>query len=231
MQLPDLVGLDILVGLTFFDAEGEGLRQEQFHGLIDEADKNSTSILPSDGSKRRPIPTYLAAIRPAPGGSYRLASTGQVVTNPFLLVSWMFTEGRDQQGNTYYDAMPNHAPLFQSRVPSEWELSYESNEKRIRRTIEVFGDEYIGRTLLLCLNYLETDCKPRRQEQVVGTIMVVDFDEGIVVSCEPEGRMFVLPGDPSRIERAPPAEYRLRSTGQVVTKPDYIATFTTTQPD
>jgi hypothetical protein len=143
----------------------------------------------------------------------------------------MFTEGKDQQGNTYYDAMPNHAPLFQSRVPREWELSYESDEERIRKTIEVFGDEYIGRTLLLCLNFLETDRKPRRQEQVVGTIMVVDFDEGIVVSCDPDGRMFVLPGDPSRIEKAPRAEYRLRSTGQIVTNPDYIATYTTTQQD
>jgi hypothetical protein len=116
-------------------------------------------------------------------------------------------------------------------VPREWELSYKTDEERIRRTIEVFGDEYIGRTLLLCLNYIGPDGELRRQEQFVGTIMVVDFDEGIVVSCEPEGRMFVLPGDPSRVEKAPRARYRLRSTGQVVINPDYIATFTTTQPD
>ena len=53
--------------------------------------------------------------------------------------------------------------------------------------------------------------------------MVVDFHEGIVVSCEPDGRTFVLPGDPTWVEKAPAAEYRLRSTGRVVTNPDFLA--------
>jgi hypothetical protein len=59
--------------------------------------------------------------------------------------------------------------------------------------------------------------------------MAVDFDEGIVISCDPDGRLFVLPDDPSWIEKAPPGEYRLRSTGQVVTDPDYIAKLTIEQ--
>jgi hypothetical protein len=45
------------------------------------------------------VPTGLTAFRPAPGGSYRLASTGQVVTDPFLLTSWMFAVLRDEAGD------------------------------------------------------------------------------------------------------------------------------------
>jgi hypothetical protein len=231
MRLEDLVGLDILVGLTYFDDAGQVLRQEQFHGTIEEANRSTTWVRPDDGGDRRWVPTDLAAFRPAPGSTYRLVSTDRVVTDPTLLTSWMFTVQRDEEGQEYYEAEPNHAPLSQSRVPQEWDLTYAIDEGRIRRTIEMFGDEYIGRTLLLGVTYTGPDGELRRQEQLVGTIMVVDFDEGIVVSCEPDGRTFVLPGDPAWVEKAPPAEYRLRSTGQVVTNPDYLAKGTIQQPD
>lgn len=223
MRPQDFVGLDLLVGLTYLDAEGSVLRQEQFHGPIEEADPSTTWVRSSDGGERRWVPTNLAVFRPAPGGTYRLASTGQVVTDPFLLTSWMLTVSHDGAGELHYAAEPNHAPLGQSRVPTEWELNYVPNFDRIRRTIDLFGDEYLGRTLLLGLTYTGPDGEFRRQEQCMGRIMVVDFDEGIVVSCEPDGRPFLLPGELSWIEKAPPGEYHLHSTGQVVTNPDYIS--------
>jgi hypothetical protein len=71
MRLQDLVGLDVLVGLTYLDAEGQVLRQEQFHGPIEEADRSTTWVRPSDGGERRWVPTDPAAFRPAPGGTYR----------------------------------------------------------------------------------------------------------------------------------------------------------------
>jgi hypothetical protein len=224
------VGVDVLVGLTYLDAEGSVVRQEQFHGRIEEADWSTTWVRPSDGGERHWVPTDLAAFRPAPGGTYRLTSTGQVVTDPTLLTSWMLTVSHDEDGEMYYEAEPNHAPLAQSRVPREWELEHVIDPDRIRRTIERFGDEYIGRTLLLGMTWTGPEGEFRGQEQLVGKIMVVDFDEGIVVSCEPDGRQVVLPGDPSWVEKAPPGEYRLRSTGQVVTNPDYIAKLTLKQP-
>jgi hypothetical protein len=177
------------------------------------------------------VPTGPTAFRPAPGGSYRLASTGQVVTDPFLLTSWMITVSQDEEGRTFYEAEPNFAPLAQSRVPKEWELTYVMDEGRIRRVIEVFGDDYIGKSLLLCINHLGAGGELRRQEQVVGTIMWVDYEDGVVVSCEPGGRQVMLSGDLSWIEKAPPAEYRLRSTGEVVTDPDYLTKVTIRQPD
>lgn len=230
MRPQDLVGLNVLVGLTYLGAEGQVLRQEQFHGLIEKTDGTTTWVLPSDGGDLRWVPTEMAAFRPAPGGTYRLESTGQVVTDPWLLTSWMLTVLQDEEGETYYEAEPNFAPLMNSRVPREWVLTYRVDEKRIRRTIEVFGDQFIGRNLLLGITYVTQSGSLQHQEQVVGTIMVVDFDEGIVVSCDPDGRQLVLPGDPSWLEKAPRAEFRLRSTGQVVTNPDYIAKLTKRAP-
>jgi hypothetical protein len=231
MRLIDIVGLDILVGLTYFNAEGQVLRQEQFHGLIDECDENTTWVCPSDSGERRWIPSEPVAFRPAPGGAYRLTSTGQVVTDPFLLTSWMLTELQDERGRAYFDCKPNRAPLIQSRVPVEWKLAYRIDEDRIRRTIEAFGDEYIGRSVLLGITYFGPNNLLRRQEQFLGTIMVVDFDEGIVVSCDPDGHTFVLPGDPSWVEKAPSARYKLRSTGLVITNPDYLANLSIEQAD
>ncbi|SIO30536.1 hypothetical protein SAMN05444166_3638 [Singulisphaera sp. GP187] len=230
MRPQDLVGLDVLVGLTYLDAKGQVLRQEQFHGRIETTDGSTTWVRPSGGGEPRWVPTEMAAFRPAPSGTYRLESTGQVVIDPFLLTSWMLTVLQDEEGETYYEAEPNFAPLTNSRVPREWELTYRIDEPRIRRTIEVFGDQYIGRNLLLGITYVTPSGTPHRQEQVVGTIMVVDFDEGIVVSCEPDGRQLVLPGDPSWLEKAPQAEFMLRSTGQVVTNPNYIAKLTKRSP-
>jgi len=230
MRPQDLVGLDILVGLTYFDADGKVLRQEQFHGSIEEADASTTWVRPSDGGEQRWVPTDPKTFRPAPGGTYRLASTGQVVADPTLLTSWMLTASHDEQGEMSYEVEPNYAPLAQSRVPIEWDLAHVINPDHVRRAIEMFGDEYIGRTLLPGVTYNGPGGEFRRQEQLVGTIMVVDFDEGIVIGCEPDGRTFVLPGDPCWVERASPGEYRLRSAGEVVTNPDYISKVTIEEP-
>lgn len=224
MRPSDFVGMDVLVGVTYFRSDGEPARQEQFHGEIEEVTDGVTRIRPFDGGDRHSLPTDRGALRPAPGGTYRLASSGAVVDGPSLLTSWMFTQDANSR---YWDALPNYAPLLQSRVPREWDLTYRWDEDRIRRAIAMFGDEYIGRTLLLGLNVLDPEGRLKRQEQHVGTIMVVDVEQGILVAIDRDGRTLGIPGDPAVIERAPPARYRLRSTGQVVSTPDYLAEYTT----
>ncbi|WP_337173819.1 hypothetical protein [Paludisphaera sp.] len=209
--------------MTYFQSDGEPARQEQFHGEIEEVTDRVTRIRPFDGGDLRSLPTDRGSLRPAPGGTYRLACSGAVVDGPRLLTSWMFTQDADPR---YWDARPNHAPLLQSRVPTEWDFTYRWDEDRIRRAISLFGDEYIGRTLLLGLNVLDREGRLKRQEQHVGTIMVVDVG-GILVAIDRDARTLEVPGDPAVIERAPPARYRLRSTGRVVRDPDYIAEYTT----
>jgi len=226
LRLEDLVGLDLLVGKTFFDGEGSVLRQEQFHGEVVESEAGTTWVRPSDGGDRQWVPAALAAFRPAPCGDYRLASTGRVVVDPLLLTSWMYTVLHDERGETYYEAEPNYAPLRQSRVPAEWDLTYRVREDRIRRIIDLFGDQYIAKTLLLGVTHTGPDGVVRRHEQCVATILWVAYDDGIVVACDPDGRQMTLPGDPCWMEKAPQGEYQLRSTGRIVKDPDYIASLT-----
>jgi hypothetical protein len=252
MRPSDFLGMDVLVGLTFLGPDGEVISQHQSYGEIENLDGRDVWLRPFDGGNRRRIPADLRALRPAPGGVYRLASSGALVDGPSLLTSWRFMQADDPR---YHDALPNYAPMLQPRVPTEWDLSYRWDEDRVRRTIALFCDEYVGRTLLLGLNILDGDGRLDRQEQHVGTIMVVDADEGILildgdgrldrqeqhvgtimvvdadegilVAIDRYGRTLGLPGDPTSLEPAAPGEYRLRSTGRVVVDPDYIAEYTT----
>ena len=232
MRLNDLPGRDVLVGLTYLDDDKQVIRQEQFYGRIDEVDESTTWVETLDGSGRRWLPTDPAAFRPAPAGTYHLTSTGAVVTDPSFVASWMLTAENDEDDDEVsYSVTPNLAPLQRhTRVPREWQLDYRVDPDRIRRTITEFGDEYMARTVILGINYVGRDGKLQAQEQLVGTIMFVDFDEGVVVSCEPDGRTITLANDLAWIEKSAKAQYRLRSTGAVVVNPDYITEVTVHEP-
>lgn len=231
MRPCDFVGLDVLVGLTFFDSDGLPTRQEQFHGEFEAVRERAARVRPYDGGQSRWLPNDCSALRPAPGGVYRLASCDSVVVGPTLVTSWIYTPARDERGRACYDAFPNPAPIHHSRVPREWDFTYSWEEDRIRRAIALFGDEYIGRTLLFGLNILDLDGRLKRQEQHVGTIMRVDFDDGVLVATDRDELTFRLPADPALIERAQQGVYRLRSTGRVVRGLDYVAEYTTREPN
>ena len=48
---------------------------------------------------------------------------------------------------------------------------------------------------------------------------------GRAFSSRDRARYWNLPPDPSLIQPAPPGEYRMRSTGEVITNPDFITTW------
>lgn len=60
-----------------------------------------------------------------------------------------------------------------------------------------------------------------------GRIVTADRDAGIVVACEGrwKGKTLVLPPAPGWFDAARRGEYRLRSTGEVVTDPDVVSTW------
>jgi hypothetical protein len=218
------VGRDILFGKTFYDPEGKVLRQEQDYGEIMRIDANTTWIQPFDSSDETWVPTDIEAIRPAPGGVYRLLSSGKVVTDPSLLTSWRFTVLEDESGEPYYEVDPNYAPMKHSRVPTEWDFTYRIAAEEVRRRVmDDFGDDYLGRSIILGITHTGPGRVFLSQEQIVGTILRLG-NGGIVILCEPDGREFGLPPDLSVIEKAPPGQYRLRASGRVVHDPDYLAT-------
>jgi hypothetical protein len=82
------VGKRLLVGIRWTSG-GEVVRQEQFHGLIVEADHEGIVIERADTGSRVVLPPQLKA---APSGEYRLRSTGEVVPNPDYLATWKFDQ-------------------------------------------------------------------------------------------------------------------------------------------
>jgi hypothetical protein len=81
----DAVGKIVLVGLTYLEADGGLIEQQQFFGTVVSADSRK-GILLSLGGRRAGEPYNLPpdtrAIEIASTGEYRLRGTGEVVTDP-----------------------------------------------------------------------------------------------------------------------------------------------------
>ncbi|MGV0771773.1 hypothetical protein [Mycobacterium syngnathidarum] len=84
------------------------------------------------------------------------------------------------------------------------------------------GGWLIGARVLVGITY--RDGERSSSIQRYGTVTLCG-DEVIEIES-PDGEAFTLPPAPESFSPAPPGEYRLRSTGEVVTDPDYLATWT-----
>jgi hypothetical protein len=82
------VGKRLLVGIRW-TSKGEVVREEQFHGLILEADQEGLVVERADTGARVVLPPELQA---AASGEYRLHSTGEVVRDPDYLARWRFDQ-------------------------------------------------------------------------------------------------------------------------------------------
>jgi hypothetical protein len=91
--------------------------------------------------------------------------------------------------------------------------------------------EYIGKTVLLGVTYLDHNGELIGQHQWFGTIATYSNSEGIRIKLENSDEPCGLPPDPRGIQEAKPGIYRLRSTGEEVIDPDYLATWACTKPE
>lgn len=89
-----LVGKYALVGLTFLDHQGNLIGRAQRHGRLVELDESRGIAIRFvahghhwDGEIYR-LPPDLRSIAEAAPGEYRLRSTGEVVVDPDVTVSW-----------------------------------------------------------------------------------------------------------------------------------------------
>lgn len=98
---------------------------------------------------------------------------------------------------------------------------------------EVMAFDLPGKLLLVGLTFGGADGTPGRQEQFWGRVTTVDPKAGISLTLKGsrDGEMFTLPPDTRPIHAAPPGEYRLRSTAEVVVNPDYTVTFCVEEGD
>lgn len=81
------IGKHLLAGITYLDHGENVIQQVQVHGTITRIDERGIFFVQPDGEEFS-LPPDLSSLRPAPPGSYRLRSTGEVVENPDLLSSW-----------------------------------------------------------------------------------------------------------------------------------------------
>ncbi len=92
----DLPGKLLLIGLSFTDAKGDLKRQEQCWGRVTSVDSRAGISLVLEGSRHGEnfsLPPDTRSIKPARPGDYHLRSTGEVVSNPDYMVTFVVHEG------------------------------------------------------------------------------------------------------------------------------------------
>ena len=91
-------------------------------------------------------------------------------------------------------------------------------------------NEFVGKSILVGLTYLDRKGQLLHQLQYHGVISRITA-KGIFIRL-PNGKdQCSLPPDTSVLKQAMPGNYRLRSTGEIVTNPDYLAQWTITKQD
>jgi hypothetical protein len=86
--------------------------------------------------------------------------------------------------------------------------------------------DYVGKTVLLGVTYLDHNDKTQAQKQWVGTITAFSNKEGIRIKLRDSDEPCALPPDPRGIRKANRGVYKLRATGEEIVDPDYLATWT-----
>jgi hypothetical protein len=95
----DVVGKVVLVGLTYLEADGTLIEQQQFFGIVVSADSRKGILLSLRGQRageQDNLPPDTRAIEIASTGEYRLRATGEVVTDPDYTV--MFSIAKQSNG-------------------------------------------------------------------------------------------------------------------------------------
>jgi len=89
----------------------------------------------------------------------------------------------------------------------------------------------VGKYVLVGVTYLASDGSTvTSQAQYHGRVTKAEQSKGVTIACEGTwaGTSFSLPPDLTVFRLAPPGEYKLRSTGEVVKDPDMVASWTVT---
>ena len=88
--------------------------------------------------------------------------------------------------------------------------------------------DLVNKTILIGLTYYTANNEFVEQKQFWGTVL--ESNENHILVRLNDGEIFSLPPNLSSTEVAPPGEYRLRSTGEVIVDPDYLTTWNVNLP-
>jgi hypothetical protein len=96
----------------------------------------------------------------------------------------------------------------------------ESNPSFLQRKANI-----IGKTVIIGFSYENSKGDIVERKQFYGKIVDITLHKGIAVLLNQSDEMRYLPSQLKTLEVAPPGEYRLISTGEVVVNPDFITTW------
>ena len=83
----------------------------------------------------------------------------------------------------------------------------------------------LGKIVLVGVTQRTRNDEVASLEQFHGKVLRVSRDEGMILQL-PTGAERIIPPDLSRLEVAPPGNYRLKATDEVVVDPDFTAMWT-----
>ena len=87
----------------------------------------------------------------------------------------------------------------------------------------------VGKHVLVGITYVDAADRPIEQRQYHGLIESADERTGFAIRVD-DRTVEWLPPHVAAFSTAAPGEYRLRSTGEVVTNPDLVSTWTVQRP-
>jgi hypothetical protein len=92
--------------------------------------------------------------------------------------------------------------------------------------------DLMGSRVLACLTIEDRVTGEKKLSQVHGVVTSVDPEKGILLELNGDraGDTYTLPPDASAFRRAPPGEYRLRDSDEVIANPDFLTTWTIVTP-
>lgn len=100
-QLEDVLGKTCLIGLSYFDSQGELLKQNRLAGTVTAVDKETgitLELLALDGKAPSFIlPANLHCWFAAPAGEFHTSHTDVKITNPDFLVTWDIHQTKEDQ--------------------------------------------------------------------------------------------------------------------------------------
>lgn len=96
------------------------------------------------------------------------------------------------------------------------------DEEDINFYDETFAKSLIGKYVIVGYTHKKEDGTIVKYEQEHGVIIRVNEREGVVINPPKEKYTFTLPPDFRSFEAAKPGKYTLKSTGEIITNPDYI---------
>lgn len=226
-RLTGFIGGTAIVGLYQF-YKGEPIERSQDFGELT-GFKDGVMVLQTQYD-RKFFPIQYEALVPAPRGKYRLKTTDGVIVNPDYLVSWRL-DLDDNLEDSQWEA--NTAPHFESIVGKEWDFTYSYDKEYLRRLIISRGKDFISKTIIVALDEYSSKKDGSKKfitkSQIYGEVIRISFSEGVVIKLKDDSE-YKLPPDISMVQFAPPGEYELSSTGEIIVNPDLVTRYTKTLP-